>query len=193
MNSTTGFRFLIQVRSCNGIFKSTDHSHYQKAFICQGTMMQYREKREESCVIKEFYILRGGDTDLVKWICKCWRWIFQLPAKLCGDRREFLSNMMTHFKTAESTAKQYLGLVGTQELITDGSAYWWVCGTEFNFNRNSEKKVIMGGVISKKSSKGSSWQFLSMCHPSSAIRKEGIQSKSAIPSERRKAQGKTRW
>lgn len=39
MNSTTGFRFLIQVRSCNGIFQISGHSHYQKAFICQGTVM----------------------------------------------------------------------------------------------------------------------------------------------------------
>ena len=45
MHSTTGFRFLIQVRSCNGIFQIEGHSHCQKAFIHQGTVMQYREKK----------------------------------------------------------------------------------------------------------------------------------------------------
>lgn len=65
----------------------------------------------------------------------------------CQALWELEENFIKHDDSLQNswgTAKQYLGLVGTQELITDGSAYWWVCGTEFNFNRNSEKKVIMG-------------------------------------------------
>ena len=61
----------------------------------------------------------------------------------CQALWELEENFIKHddSKTAEA---QLSNMWACRKLITAGSAYWWVYGTENNFNRNSEKKVIMG-------------------------------------------------